>query len=86
MIMMDSGLIGKLEKARRYAELERNRIHIESLTVTFNGQNNPHTVRLLDGIWQCDCDFFLSRGRCSHTMALEKILDGMGGIPELATN
>jgi hypothetical protein len=86
MIMMDSGLIGKIEKARRYAELERNRIHIESLTVTFNGQNNPHTVRLLDGTWQCDCDFFQSRGRCSHTMALEKILEGLRGIPELATN
>ena len=32
--------------------------------------------------WQCDCDFFQSRGRCSHTMALEKILEGLKGIPE----
>jgi hypothetical protein len=86
MIMMDSGLIGKIEKARRYAELERNRIHIESLTVTFNGQNNPHTVHLVDGIWKCDCDFFQSRGRCSHTMALEKILEGLQGMPELISN
>jgi hypothetical protein len=48
--------------------------------VTFDGQNNPHTVRLENGIWQCDCDFFQTRGRCSHTMALEIILEGM--LPE----
>jgi hypothetical protein len=78
---MDSGLIGKIEKAKRYAE-QRDRIRIESLTVTFDGQNNPHTVHLQDAVWQCDCDFFQSRGRCSHTMALEKIMEGMKGIPE----
>jgi len=76
---MDYGMIGKIDKAKRYAE-QRDRIHIESLTVTFEGQNNPHTVRLENGIWQCDCDFFQTRGRCSHTMALEIILEGM--LPE----
>jgi hypothetical protein len=76
---MDSGMIGKIEKAKRYAE-QRNRFHIESLKVTFEGENNPHTITLALGIWQCDCDFFQTRGRCSHTMALEKILDGM--LPE----
>jgi hypothetical protein len=76
---MDYGLSSKIKKAKRYAE-ERDRIHFNSLTVTFNGDNNPHTVRLEDGIWHCDCDFFLLRGRCSHTMALEIILEGM--LPE----
>jgi len=76
---MDYGMIGKIEKARRYAE-QRDRIHIDSLEVTFEGENNPHTVHLQNSIWQCDCDFFQSRGRCSHTMALEIILEGM--IPE----
>ena len=33
----------KIEKAKRYAE-ERDRIRIDSLTVTFDGDNNPHTV------------------------------------------
>jgi hypothetical protein len=42
-----------------------------------DGANNPHTVTYDTGIWQCDCDFFRSRGRCSHTMALEFILEGM---------
>jgi hypothetical protein len=76
---MDSGLMRKIEKAKRYAE-ERDRIRIDSLTVTFDGDNNPHTVHLKVGIWQCDCDFFQSRKRCSHTIALEIILEGM--VPE----
>ena len=73
---MDYGMIGKIEKAKRYAQ-ERDRIHVQTLQVTFNGANNPHTVHLQDGVWHCDCDFFSSRGRCSHTIALETILEGM---------
>ena len=76
---MDSGMIGKIDKAKRYAQ-ERERVRFESLTVTFDGQNNPHTVRMQNGVWQCDCDFFKSRGRCSHSMALEIILEDM--LPE----
>lgn len=76
---MDYGMIGKIEKAKRYAE-QRDRFRIESLTVTFTGENNPHMIRLENGAWQCDCDFFQTRGRCSHTMALERILEGM--LPE----
>ena len=73
---MDYGMIGKIEKAKRYSE-QRDRIHFEAFKVTFEGQNNPHTVQFQDGVWQCDCDFFNTRGRCSHTMALEIILEGM---------
>lgn len=78
---MDSGMIGKIEKAKRYAE-ERNRIRFESLLVTFDGTNNNHQVQLENGIWDCTCDFFRTRGRCSHTMALEIILENM--LPEQA--
>jgi hypothetical protein len=78
---MDYGMIGKIEKAKRYAE-QRDRIRIDALSVTFEGENNDHTVHMSDGFWQCDCDFFQTRGRCSHTMALEKILEGLKGIPE----
>jgi hypothetical protein len=76
---MDYGMIGKIEKAKRYAE-QRDRIKFDSFTVTFEGENNPHTVRYQDGEWQCDCDFFLTRERCSHTMALEMIFEDM--IPQ----
>lgn len=73
---MDSGMIGKIQKAKRYAE-ERERIRFNKLAVTFDGTNNPHTVKYEEGNWSCDCDFFQTRGRCSHTMALEMILEGM---------
>ena len=77
---MDNGMIRKYEKAKIYAE-ERNRIAIRSMVVDFDGMNNPHTVTYKDGKWQCDCDFFQGRGRCSHTMALELILDEMIAVP-----
>jgi len=76
---MDYGMIGKIEKAKRYAE-QRDRIRFDSFTVTFEGENNPHTVHFQEGEWQCDCDFFFTRGRCSHTMALEIIFEDM--IPQ----
>lgn len=79
---MDYGMIGKIEKAKRYAT-QRDRIRFESFTVTFEGENNPHTVHFKNGEWLCDCDFFQSRGRCSHSMALDIILEGM--IPQSTT-
>ena len=79
---MDSGMIGKIEKAKRYAE-ERDRVEFKTFSVTFDGANNPHTVQFKDGDWQCDCSYFRTRGWCSHTRALEIILDGMLPEPEL---
>ena len=77
---MDYGMIGKIEKAKRYAE-ERDRIQFECFRAKFTGENNAHTVEFADGVWKCDCGFFLSRGVCSHTMALERILANM--LPEV---
>ena len=73
---MDYGLIGKIEKAKRYAE-ERERIEFKQFTVTFKGKHSQHTVTYNEGNWHCNCDFFQSRNRCSHTMALETVLDEM---------
>lgn len=73
---MDNGMISKIEKAKRYAE-QRDRIKFTSFTVTFAGENNPHTVQFDNGQWTCDCSFFSSRGVCSHTMAMERILAEM---------
>ena len=78
---MDYGMIGKIQKAKRYAE-QRDRIHFNSFNVTLEGENNSHTVNYTDGKWECDCDFFQTRGRCSHTMALEIILDKMVVLSE----
>jgi len=73
---MDYGMIGKIDKAKRYAE-ERQRFQFSTFTATMDGENNPHSIEFENGTWKCDCDFFRSRGRCSHTMALEMILEGM---------
>ncbi len=73
---MDSGMIGKIEKAKRYAQ-ERKRIHFNMMRVTMDGENNSHVVEFDGGEWKCDCSFFQTRGRCSHTMALEILLEGM---------
>ena len=76
---MDYGMISKIDKAKRYAE-QRDRIKFLSFNVTFDGENNPHMVSYNNGQWDCDCSFFRSRGVCSHSMALERILAGM--LPE----
>ncbi len=78
---MQSSLIGKIEKAKRYAQ-EAERITFTGLSVTLRGEHDNYEVSLKDGEWQCSCHFFSSWGLCSHTMALQKILGDM--LPEEA--
>jgi len=73
---MDSGMIGKIQKAKQYAQ-ERERFHFASFKVNIDGNNNQNTVTFEGGNWSCTCDFFHTRGRCSHTMAVEQILEPM---------
>lgn len=69
-------MISKLEKAKQYAK-ERDRYTFNSFRVTMDGANGPHVVLYDNGQWNCDCSFFQSRGRCSHTMSLEILLEDM---------
>ena len=73
---MDSSIIGKIEKARHYAE-QKDRVHITSFAATFQGNHNEYDVRFEDGAWRCECHFFATREICSHTMALQRILSEM---------
>ncbi len=73
---MDYGMIGKLDKAKRYAQ-QKDRFKFSSFSVSMAGDNNSHVIQYNEGQWHCDCEFFKTRGRCSHTMALEIILEGM---------
>ncbi len=73
---MQSSLIGKIEKAKRYAE-ETERVTFTEFSIKFRGDNDSHTTGYKDGKWHCSCRFFSSWGLCSHTMALEKILGNM---------
>ena len=73
---MHSSLISKIEKARTYAE-ERERVSITTFSAAFRGNHNSYRVSCDDGNWHCSCPFFASRALCSHTMALQRILEGM---------
>jgi len=66
-------MIGKIQKAKRYAE-QLDRIRFNEFKVTIQGDNSTHLVSYSEGQWSCDCGFFAKRGICSHTMALERVL------------
>jgi len=77
---MDSGLIGKVEKAKRYAE-DRHRFNFTQFEVDFHGDNSEHHVSYDKGEFKCDCEFFLTHKRCGHSMALEILLKDMIAVP-----
>lgn len=78
---MDYGLIGKIDKAKRYAE-DRKRFRFNTFDLTFHGSNNEHHVQFDSGKFDCDCEFFITHQRCSHTMALEILLKDMIPVTE----
>ncbi len=73
---MDSGMIGKVEKAHRYAR-ERDRLRFTQIAVSVAGDNGTHEVRFDRDRWECSCDFFVHHRACAHSMTLELVLDGM---------
>jgi hypothetical protein len=70
---MNSSMINKIAKAKRYAE-EPERIQFTHFEAKFQGENDAHTTRFDDGTWQCSCRFFQDWGDCCHTMAMQRIL------------
>ncbi|HIF44557.1 MAG TPA: hypothetical protein EYG27_09795 [Dehalococcoidia bacterium] len=73
---MDSSIIGKIEKAKQYSE-QKDRVNITSFAATFKGNHDNYDVQFSDGAWRCECHFFATREICSHTMAMQRILDEM---------
>jgi len=78
---MHSSVIGKIEKANRYAR-ETDRITFNELTVIFRGDNDTHRVTLDADHWDCTCHYFDSWKTCAHVLAMQKILGQM--LPEAA--
>lgn len=72
---MHSDMIGKIDKAKRYAQ-EPERITIRTLELAFRGGNN-HAITLKTGVWECDCQFFHRWRTCSHVMAVQRMLAPM---------
>jgi hypothetical protein len=73
---MDSAMIAKISKAREYAQ-QPERITFKSFEVAFQGRHQVYTVTFDRGTWRCECDFFVQRGVCSHTMTMERVLGVM---------
>jgi len=78
---MQSSLISKIEKAKRYAE-QPNRIKISDFVVDFQGEHSDHKVSYESGTWHCSCNFFAQVGICSHTLTLQRLFSEM--LPEEA--
>jgi len=77
---VQSSLIGKIEKARRYAE-EPERVAISTFSAVFRGENDSHNITLEGGKWHCSCHFFADWGECVHVMTLQKLLGPMLPVP-----
>lgn len=73
---MHSSLIGKIEKAHRYAQ-EPERVRINGLSATFHGSHDEYDVTLADGHWTCNCHTFDAIHTCSHVMALQQLIGQM---------
>ncbi len=73
---MDYGMIGKIEKAKRYAE-ERNRITFDGLEAQVRGDNSSYTLKLDSSGWHCTCPGFQKYAICPHIMAMERLLKPM---------
>ena len=78
---MQSSIIGKIEKAKRYAQ-ETDRITFSEFSVKFRGDHSIYTTSLKDAKLHCSCPFYSQWNICAHTMTVEKVLDKM--LPEEA--
>jgi hypothetical protein len=73
---LNSTLISKVEKARRYAE-EPDRAQFNTFEVTFNGGHDEHRVTMQDTEFRCTCHFYEVHDTCAHIMAMQRILQPM---------
>lgn len=75
---MNSSMIGKIEKAHRYAR-EPERVRFNSFSATFRGSHDQYTIEMKDNHWHCSCHTFESHvvGTCAHVMALQQMLGTM---------
>jgi hypothetical protein len=73
---MHSSLIGKIEKARRYAQ-QPERVRLNALNLTFHGEHDAYRVTLRDDAWRCSCHSFESLGTCAHVMGMQRMFEVM---------
>ena len=65
----DSLFQTKIQKAKKYV-LDQNRFVDEGNKIIINSDHGTRVVnKLKDGGYSCSCDYFKSKGTCSHIMA-----------------
>ena len=65
-------LLGKIQKSRKYIS-EPERFSVDKDTVRLNSEHGQRVLRLRDGEWECNCDFYSKHSVCSHKMATDKL-------------
>jgi len=75
---MNSSMIGKIEKAHRYAR-EPERVTLATFEATFRGEHDDYRVSLTPDGWRCTCPTFERQilESCSHIMAMQQMLGPM---------
>lgn len=66
-------LLKKIEKAKRYVS-ESERFTVRGSHVDLRSEHGTRHLALMDGMWQCDCDFSARYGVCSHSIATREIV------------
>ena len=59
----------KIEKAKKYS-LELNRFEVFDDKIVVHSLHGNRTVKIEDGEYSCDCDFYQTNNTCSHIMAV----------------
>ena len=60
---------GKLDLARKYRS-EKERYSYEGDRIVLNSTHGRRAITRQDGIWHCDCDYYMETGTCSHILSL----------------
>jgi hypothetical protein len=78
-------VVSDVEKSKQYAQ-EKDRIRFISFEANFHGGHNDYLISYNNGKWDCNNPYFQSRGVCSNTMAMERLLKGMVTPVSLVVN
>ncbi len=65
-------LIGKIKKAQGYAAQSERFSRVEGGMV-LKSEHGTRELKVKDGQWSCDCEFYDMYGICSHVIAVEEI-------------
>lgn len=69
-------VVSDVDKASRYAK-EPARVRFLAFEAQFEGDHNTYHISYDNGKWECDNPYFQTHRICSHTMAMERLLNGM---------